>query len=85
MSGRILEGLQCLNAVKYDVSEVWIFESGHEKRSSFTDTTIFWRVCILLLDFGMSLFLVINWIKVFMFLCLFNRFYFNFSNYFWIL
>ena len=42
VSGRILVGLRWWNEVKEDGSEVWIFESDHEKRGVSIDTTIFW-------------------------------------------
>ena len=42
VSGRILVGLRWWNEVKEDGSEVWIFESDHEKSATSIDTTIFW-------------------------------------------
>ena len=42
VSGRIIVGLRWWNEVKEDGSEVWIFESDHEKRATSVDTTIFW-------------------------------------------
>ncbi|MCQ2817005.1 MAG: DUF846 domain-containing protein [archaeon] len=42
VSGRIIVGLRWWNEVKEDGSEVWIFESDHEKRATSIDTTIFW-------------------------------------------
>ena len=42
VSGRILVGLRWWNEVKDDGTEVWIFESDHEKRATSIDTTLFW-------------------------------------------
>ena len=42
VSGRILVGLRWWNEVREDGTEVWIFESDHEKRAASIDTTIFW-------------------------------------------
>ncbi len=42
VSGRILVGLRWWNEIKEDGSEVWIYESDHEKRATSIDTTIFW-------------------------------------------
>ena len=35
-------GLRWWNEIKEDGSEVWIYESDHEKRATSIDTTIFW-------------------------------------------
>lgn len=42
VSGRIIVGLRWWNEVREDGTEVWIFESDHEKRATSIDTTIFW-------------------------------------------
>ena len=42
VSGRILVGLRWWNEVREDGTEVWIFESDHEKRATSIDTTLFW-------------------------------------------
>ena len=42
VSGRILVGLRWWNEVRDDGTEVWIFESDHEKRATSIDTTLFW-------------------------------------------
>ena len=42
VSGRIIVGLRWWNEVRDDGTEVWIFESDHEKRASSLDTTLFW-------------------------------------------
>ena len=42
VSGRILVGLRWWNEVRDDGTEVWIFESDHEKRATSVDTTLFW-------------------------------------------
>ena len=42
VSGRIIVGLRWWNEVKDDGTEVWIFESDHEKRATSIDTTLFW-------------------------------------------
>ena len=81
VSGRILVGLRWWNEVKDDGTEVWIFESDHEKRATSIDTTLFWT-SLYIAPLFWGIFLVIELIGLslmWFFICLIS-FVLNFSN-----
>ena len=81
VSGRILVGLRWWNEVKEDGSEVWIFESDHEKRATSIDTTIFWgSLYITPLFWGIFLILEIIGLNLMWFLVCLIAFVLTFSN-----
>ena len=61
VSGRILVGLRWWNEVRDDGTEVWIFESDHEKRATSVDTTLFWTSLYIAPTFW-AVFLIIEFI-----------------------
>ena len=81
VSGRILVGLRWWNEVRDDGTEVWIFESDHEKRATSIDTTLFWT-SLYLAPLFWAIFLVIELIglSLMWFLVCLISFVLTFSN-----
>ena len=81
VSGRILVGLRWWNEVMDDGTEVWIFESDHEKRATSVDTTLFWTSLYIAPTFW-AVFLVIELIglSLMWFLVCLISFVLTFSN-----
>ena len=81
VSGRILVGLRWWNEVRDDGTEVWIFESDHEKRATSVDTTLFWTSLYIAPTFW-AVFLVIELIglSLMWFLVCLISFVLTFSN-----
>ena len=81
VSGRILVGLRWWNEVKEDGSEVWIFESDHERRSGSIDSTIFWgSIYITPLFWGVFMIIEIISLDLMWFLVCLIAFVLTFSN-----
>lgn len=81
VSGRLLVGLRWWNEVKEDGSEVWIFESDHEKRATSIDTTIFWGSLYLTpIVWGVFVIIEIIGLKLMWFLVCLIAFVLSFSN-----
>jgi len=81
VSGRILVGLRWWNEVRDDGTEVWIFESDHEKRATSIDTTLFWS-SLYIAPLFWAIFLVIELIglSLMWFLVCLISFVLTFSN-----
>ena len=81
VSGRILVGLRWWNEVRDDGTEVWIFESDHEKRATSIDTTLFWT-SIYIAPLFWAIFMVIELIglSLMWFLVCLISFVLTFSN-----
>ena len=81
VSGRILVGLRWWNEVRDDGTEVWIFESDHEKRATSIDTTLFWT-SLYIAPLFWAIFLVIELIglSLMWFLVCLISFVLTFSN-----
>jgi hypothetical protein len=81
VSGRILVGLRWWNEIKEDGSEVWIYESDHEKRATSIDTTIFWGSLYLTPIFWIVMtFIKLISVKIMYFLECLIAFILTFSN-----
>ena len=81
VSGRILVGLRWWNEVKDDGTEVWIFESDHEKRATSVDTTLFWSsLYIAPLFWGIFLVIELMGLSLTWFLVCLISFILTFSN-----
>ena len=81
VSGRILVGLRWWNEVKDDGTEVWIFESDHEKRATSIDTTLFWTSLYLApLFWGIFLVIELIGLSLMWFLVCLISFVLTFSN-----
>ena len=81
VSGRILVGLRWWNEVKDDGTEVWIFESDHEKRATSIDTTLFWTsLYIAPLFWGIFLIIELIGLSLMWFLVCLISFVLTFSN-----
>ena len=81
VSGRILVGLRWWNEVRDDGTEVWIFESDHEKRATSIDTTLFWT-SLYIAPLFWAIFMVIELIELSLmwFLVCLISFVLTFSN-----
>ena len=81
VSGRILVGLRWWNEVKDDGTEVWIFESDHEKRATSIDTTLFWTsLYIAPMFWGVFLVIELLGLSLLWFLVCLISFVLTFSN-----
>ena len=81
VSGRILVGLRWWNEVRDDGTEVWIFESDHEKRATSIDTTLFWTSLYLApLFWGIFLVIELIGLSLMWFLVCLISFVLTFSN-----
>ena len=81
VSGRILVGLRWWNEVKDDGTEVWIFESDHEKRATSIDTTLFWTsLYITPMFWGVFLVIELLGLSLLWFLVCLISFVLTFSN-----
>ena len=81
VSGRILVGLRWWNEVKDDGTEVWIFESDHEKRATSIDTTLFWTsLYVTPLFWGVFLVIELFGLSLMWFLVCLISFVLTFSN-----
>ena len=81
VSGRILVGLRWWNEVRDDGTEVWIFESDHEKRATSIDTTLFWAsLYIAPLFWGIFLIIELIGLSLMWFLVCLISFVLTFSN-----
>ena len=81
VSGRILVGLRWWNEVRDDGTEVWIFESDYEKRSTSIDTTLFWSsLYIAPLFWGIFLIIELIGLSLMWFLVCLISFVLTFSN-----
>ena len=81
VSGRILVGLRWWNEVRDDGTEVWIFESDHEKRATSIDTTLFWSsLYIAPLFWGIFLIIELIGLSLMWFLVCLISFVLTFSN-----
>jgi len=81
VSGRILVGLRWWNEVKDDGTEVWIFESDHEKRATSIDTTLFWTsLYITPIFWGVFLIIELLGLSLLWFLVCLISFVLTFSN-----
>jgi len=81
VSGRIIVGLRWWNEVKDDGTEVWIFESDHEKRATSIDTTLFWTSLYLAPCFwGIFLIIELIGLSLMWFLVCLISFVLTFSN-----
>ena len=81
VSGRIIVGLRWWNEVRDDGTEVWIFESDHEKRATSIDTTLFWTsLYIAPLFWGVFLIIELIGLSLMWFLVCLISFVLTFSN-----
>jgi hypothetical protein len=81
VSGRIIVGLRWWNEVRDDGTEVWIFESDHEKRATSIDTTLFWTsLYIAPLFWGIFLVIELIGLSLMWFLVCLISFVLTFSN-----
>ena len=81
VSGRILVGLRWWNEVRDDGTEVWIFESDYEKRSTSIDATLFWSsLYIAPLFWGIFLIIELIGLSLMWFLVCLISFVLTFSN-----
>ena len=81
VSGRILVGLRWWNEVRDDGTEVWIFESDHEKRATSIDTTLFWTsLYIAPLFWGIFMIIELIGLSLMWFLVCLISFVLTFSN-----
>ena len=74
-------GLRWWNEVRDDGTEVWIFESDHEKRATSIDTTLFWSsLYIAPLFWGIFLIIELIGLSLMWFLVCLISFVLTFSN-----
>ena len=77
----IIVGLRWWNEVRDDGTEVWIFESDHEKRATSIDTTLFWTsLYIAPLFWGIFLVIELIGLSLMWFLVCLISFVLTFSN-----